>query len=100
LFGEDVSASDAVATGMIAEAVPAERLDELATAQAAELAALPADALRYTRSMVARSFELDLAATLFEERAGQGLVSTTADFAEGAAAFLERRPPRFNQGAS
>jgi enoyl-CoA hydratase/carnithine racemase len=48
--------------------------------------------------MLVRSFELDLETTLFEERAGQGLVGTSADFAEGTAAFLERRPPKFNEG--
>jgi 2-(1,2-epoxy-1,2-dihydrophenyl)acetyl-CoA isomerase len=99
LFGEDVAAPEAVATGMIGEAVPGERLQEVAAARAAELAALPAAALRYTRSMLRRSFESDLDTTLFEERAGQALVSTTADAAEGAAAFLERRPPRFNREA-
>jgi 2-(1,2-epoxy-1,2-dihydrophenyl)acetyl-CoA isomerase len=99
LFGEDVTATDAVAAGMIAEAVAGQRLAEVAKARAAELAALPAGALRYTRSMLARSFELDLATTLFEERAGQGLISTGVDFAEGAAAFRERRPPKFNQEA-
>jgi enoyl-CoA hydratase/carnithine racemase len=45
--------------------------------------------------MLLRSFELDLESALFEERAGQALMSTSADYAEGAAAFLERRPPRF-----
>jgi 2-(1,2-epoxy-1,2-dihydrophenyl)acetyl-CoA isomerase len=98
LFGEDVTAPDAVLAGMIAEAVPGGQLREIGTSRAAELAALPTGALRYTRSMLVRSFELDLETTLFEERAGQGLVSTSADFAEGTAAFLERRPPKFNQG--
>ncbi len=98
LFGEDVAAPDALAAGMIGEVVPSDRLDETAAARAAELAALPAATLRYTRSMLLRSFESDLDATLFEERAGQALVSTTPDYAEGAAAFRERRPPRFNQG--
>jgi enoyl-CoA hydratase/carnithine racemase len=45
--------------------------------------------------MLLRSFELDLESALFEERAGQALMSTTADFEEGLAAFRERRPPRF-----
>jgi 2-(1,2-epoxy-1,2-dihydrophenyl)acetyl-CoA isomerase len=99
LFGEDVAAPDALAAGMIGEVVPRGRLDETAMARAAELAALPASTLRYTRTMLLRSFDSDLEATLFEERAGQALVSTTPDYAEGAAAFRERRPPRFNQGA-
>jgi 2-(1,2-epoxy-1,2-dihydrophenyl)acetyl-CoA isomerase len=58
---------------------------------------MPAATLRYTRALLLRSFDSDLDATLFEERAGQALVSTTPDYAEGAAAFRERRPPRFNR---
>jgi enoyl-CoA hydratase/carnithine racemase len=47
--------------------------------------------------MLLRSFELDLESALFEERAGQALISTSPDYAEGMAAFLERRPPRYGE---
>ncbi len=95
LFGEDVDAGDALTAGMIGEVVAADALDGAAARRAAELAALPTSAIRYTKAMLLRSFELDLESALFEERAGQALMSTTADYAEGVAAFLERRPPRF-----
>jgi enoyl-CoA hydratase/carnithine racemase len=64
------------------------------------LAALPTATLKYTKSMLLRSFELDLESALFEERAGQALMSTSADYAEGINAFLERRPPQFGQKMS
>jgi 2-(1,2-epoxy-1,2-dihydrophenyl)acetyl-CoA isomerase len=80
---------------MIGEVVDAAELDAAAAARAERLAALPAAAVQYTKSMLLRSFELDLESALFEERAGQALMSTTADFEEGLAAFRERRPPRF-----
>ena len=98
LFGEDVAAPEALAMGMIGETVAPEGLDEAAARRAGALAALPSATLRYTRSMLLRSFELDIESALFEERAGQALMSTTADYAEGVAAFVEKRPARFGEG--
>jgi 2-(1,2-epoxy-1,2-dihydrophenyl)acetyl-CoA isomerase len=98
LLGEDVPAVEALAIGMIGEVVAADAINATIERRAAQLAALPAATLRYTKAMLLRSFELDLESALFEERAGQALMSTTPDYAEGAAAFLESRPPRF--GAS
>jgi 1,4-dihydroxy-2-naphthoyl-CoA synthase len=45
--------------------------------------------------MLAQSFDLDLSATLFAERAAQGLASATDDAREGKRAFAERRPAEF-----
>jgi 2-(1,2-epoxy-1,2-dihydrophenyl)acetyl-CoA isomerase len=95
LFGEQVPATEALATGMIGEVVSAEHLDDAVSRRSARLAALPQATLAYTKSMLLRSFDLDLESALFEERAGQALISTTSDYAEGVAAFLERRAPRF-----
>jgi 2-(1,2-epoxy-1,2-dihydrophenyl)acetyl-CoA isomerase len=95
LFGDDVGAADAFAAGMIGEVVPGEALAETAASRAEQLAALPPATLGYTKAMLLRSFELDLESALFEERAGQALMSTTPDYEEGTAAFLERRAPRF-----
>jgi 2-(1,2-epoxy-1,2-dihydrophenyl)acetyl-CoA isomerase len=96
LFGEDVAAPEALAAGMIGEVVDATELAAAAAARATRLAALPAATIQFTKSMLLRSFELDLESALFEERAGQALMSTTDDFEEGRRAFLERRPPRFS----
>ena len=97
LFGEDVPAPEALAAGMIGEVVTAGDLDEAIASRSTRLAALPAATLRYTKSMLLRSFDLDLESALFEERAGQALMSTSPDYAEGVAAFLERRPPQFGR---
>jgi 2-(1,2-epoxy-1,2-dihydrophenyl)acetyl-CoA isomerase len=51
--------------------------------------------VRSTRSLLARSFDVGLETALFEEKLAQGVVSTSDDYAEGAAAFFEKRPPRF-----
>ncbi|MHB8467718.1 MAG: enoyl-CoA hydratase/isomerase family protein [Acidimicrobiales bacterium] len=98
LFGEDVVATEALATGMIGEVVPAEELHDAVVRRSAQLAALPQAALAYTKSMLLRSFDVDFESALFAERAGQALMSTTSDYGEGVAAFLERRAPRFGAG--
>jgi 2-(1,2-epoxy-1,2-dihydrophenyl)acetyl-CoA isomerase len=100
LFGEDVGAVEALASGMIGEVAPAASLSDVAGERAAQLVALPPAALGYTKAMLLRTFELDFETALFEERAGQALMSTTADYAEGVAAFRDRRPPRFGHGVS
>ncbi|MCU1344797.1 MAG: echA11 [Acidimicrobiia bacterium] len=100
LFGEDVNAVDAEAMGMIGEVASAEEFDAAIDRRAQALAALPTATLKYTKSMLLRSFELDLESALFEERAGQALMSTSADYAEGISAFLERRTPQFGQTTS
>ena len=76
LLGQVIEATEAVTLGMIARAVPASELVDAAFATARELAALPADAVTYTKQLLNRSFELDLESFLFEERTIQALLST------------------------
>jgi 2-(1,2-epoxy-1,2-dihydrophenyl)acetyl-CoA isomerase len=95
LFGEQVGAADAYEWGMIGELAGGGDLVERAQARAEALAALPAHVVRYTRTLLARSFEIGLDTVLFEEQLAQGIVSTSDDYAEGAAAFFEKRPPTF-----
>jgi enoyl-CoA hydratase/carnithine racemase len=96
LLGGEITACDAVAIGMIAEAVASEELDTVARRRAAELATIPPAAFAYTKALLQRSFELDLEGALFEERAGQALVSTTPAFApvlRRSAPGQESKPP-------
>lgn len=95
LFGEQVGATDAYEWGMIGELAGGADLVDRAQARAEVLAALPAHVVRYTRTLLARSFDIGLDTVLFEEQLAQGIVSTSDDYAEGAAAFFEKRPPTF-----
>jgi 2-(1,2-epoxy-1,2-dihydrophenyl)acetyl-CoA isomerase len=93
LFGESVLAPEALELGMIGEV--AGDLAEATSRRAGELAGLPTQALTLVKSMLNRSFDIGLDTVLFEERTGQGLLSTTDDYAEGVTAFRERRDARF-----
>jgi len=94
-LGREVSAVDAERLGLVTKVVEPDRLTEETAAVAAELAALPTLAVGLTKSLLARAFEGDLDGHLLLERSAQAVHSTTADRAEGGAAFRERRPPRF-----
>jgi 2-(1,2-epoxy-1,2-dihydrophenyl)acetyl-CoA isomerase len=64
-------------------------------ALATQLAAGPTAAIGLTKGLIGRSLESSLDDQLEEEARLQAIAAAGADFAEGVAAFLEKRPPRF-----
>jgi 2-(1,2-epoxy-1,2-dihydrophenyl)acetyl-CoA isomerase len=95
LLGEALSASDAERFGLVARVVPTEVLADEARGIAARLAGLAPQALALTKRALERTWSVDLEAALEDEAWRQGIAGATADHAEGLAAFLEKRPPRF-----
>jgi 2-(1,2-epoxy-1,2-dihydrophenyl)acetyl-CoA isomerase len=93
--GRALTGDQAAAIGLISEAVAPENLQQAAAAAASDLAAMPTATLALLKQMLAQSFDLDLSATLFTERAAQGLSSATDDAREGKRAFVERRAAEF-----
>jgi 2-(1,2-epoxy-1,2-dihydrophenyl)acetyl-CoA isomerase len=96
LLGEGATGEEAVRDGLAYRCVePAEALAGEARSLAARLAAGPTRSLGLSKVLLNQSFETDLPAALAIEGAYQSLATTSADLAEGMAAFKERRDPRF-----
>ena len=62
---------------------------------AAKVAQGSPTALALTKRAIARSLEVGLAEALDHEASLQGIAGRSPDHAEGLAAFVEKRPPRF-----
>jgi 2-(1,2-epoxy-1,2-dihydrophenyl)acetyl-CoA isomerase len=94
--GRKIGAEEALACGLVSEVVPA--ADVLGTTQerAAALAALPTKAIAMTKRLFERAASSQLADQLELEAQLQVAATRTEDFAEGVAAFLEKREPRFS----
>jgi 2-(1,2-epoxy-1,2-dihydrophenyl)acetyl-CoA isomerase len=93
---DPLSAADALRIGLVSRVVPAAALMTEAGAIAARLAAGAPKALALTKRALDRSLEVGLAEALDHEASLQGIAGRTADHAEGLAAFVEKRPPRFS----
>ena len=95
LTSEPLSAVDAERFGLVARVVPGDALLAEAQALATRLAAGAPRAHALTKRALAGSWDASLEDQLETEAVLQGEAGATADHAEGIAAFLERRPPRF-----
>ena len=92
---EPVDAPMAQRIGLVNRVVPAGRLLEEAHLVAARLAAASPVALALAKRALNFSLEHGLAETMEFEAQLQSVAGRSEDHAEGVAAFLERRPPRF-----
>jgi 2-(1,2-epoxy-1,2-dihydrophenyl)acetyl-CoA isomerase len=94
-FGDDVSAADAAAMGLVNKVVPLAELDAVATEWATRLANGPTKAVGMIKWLLNRSFESDRATAFQEEAWAQELVGHSVDSQEGVRSFVERRPSAF-----
>jgi 2-(1,2-epoxy-1,2-dihydrophenyl)acetyl-CoA isomerase len=95
LLGDTLSAAEAERFGLVARVVPDDALRAEAMAMAERLAALAPGALAATKQALERAWSQDLDRTLEDEAYRQGMAGASRDHAEGMAAFLGKRPPRF-----
>jgi 2-oxoglutaroyl-CoA hydrolase len=90
-----IGAADALAWGLVSEVVPPDGLDAAVDRVIADLDQLSPLALRMAKRVLNHVYDAPLSIGLELEGLAYGLLRTTDDFAEGVAAFGEKRPPRF-----
>jgi 2-(1,2-epoxy-1,2-dihydrophenyl)acetyl-CoA isomerase len=93
--GRTLTAADAHAWGLVSEVVEAGRVLERAREHAERLGALPTRAIGLTKQLLDRAASATLEEQLEVEAELQAAAAASDDFAEGIAAFLEKREPRF-----
>jgi 2-oxoglutaroyl-CoA hydrolase len=93
--GRRVAAAEALAWGLLTAVHPVAELDAAVNALVDELIALPAPALRAAKRVLNSAYEAPLSVSMDLEGREYGRLRSTPDFAEGVAAFGEKRPPRF-----
>jgi len=96
LTGRMMDAAEAERAGLVARVVPLANLMEETMKIAAAIASMSLPVVMMAKEAVNRSFETTLAeGVLFERRVFHSLFAT-ADQKEGMAAFVEKRPAKFN----
>lgn len=95
MLGDKLGAQQAQQWGLIWECVPDADLDARLDALARHFAEAPTKGLAYTKRAIRQSLGNSLDAQLDLERDMMRELGASDDYAEGVAAFLEKRPPVF-----
>lgn len=95
LMGTFLSAADAAKFGWINYALPAEEVMPKARELALKLAYGPRWAIRYTKTTLNKTLRQQLNLTMDTALASEWLCMTTPDHKEAVAAFIEKRPGKF-----
>ncbi|AOH83281.1 enoyl-CoA hydratase [Sphingomonas panacis] len=97
LTGRFITARRALATGLVSEVVPDDALIEAAEPYIQDMLRATPMGLRLTKDCLNTSIDApSLAAVLAMENRNQFLSGQHADFREGLAAFVEKRPPVYH----
>ncbi len=96
LTGRTMGAEEALTAGLVARVVPADELLATAIETATLIASKSLAALYAAKESVNVAFESTLAEGLRFEKRAFGALFALDDRAEGMAAFIEKREPRFN----
>jgi 2-(1,2-epoxy-1,2-dihydrophenyl)acetyl-CoA isomerase len=95
LLGNKLPAEQAAAWGMIWQCVEDAELGSVVDTLAQALAVAPTRGLARTKAAIRGGWQRSLAEQLDIERDAQRELGRSSDYAEGVAAFIEKRTPRF-----
>lgn len=95
LTGRMLDAAEAHAIGLVTSVVPPEELRSAALTTAATIAKRGPVAIRLAKLVIRAGMDADQKTGQVVERLAQTVLYATSDKAEGAAAFIEKRPARF-----
>lgn len=95
LTGKPVSASEALAMGLVSELSPEGAARERALEIAGQIAALPQLAVATIKEVVRAGADIPLDSALLLERKAFQILFDSHDQKEGMQAFLEKRPPQY-----
>jgi len=95
MLGDKVSAEEADKMGMLYKVLPLESFEQEVNELALKLANMPTKALGMIKELFNTSMTNDLEAQLAMESKFQIEAAQTEDYAEGVAAFVEKRKPNF-----
>lgn len=95
MLGDKVAATEALQMGMIYKIFSDETLQEESIKITQTLANMPTKGLAYTKFVLNHSANNSLEEQLKLEDEYQQIAATTKDYAEGIAAFIEKRKPNF-----
>ncbi|MCA0133281.1 enoyl-CoA hydratase-related protein [Winogradskyella alexanderae] len=98
MLGDKVSAIEAEKIGMIYKCVPAESFEDTVTQLSVKLANMPTKALGMIKGLLNASMGNSLEDQLAMESKYQIEAAQSEDYAEGVAAFIEKRNPNFKGG--
>jgi enoyl-CoA hydratase/carnithine racemase len=96
LLAERIAAAQAYDWGLVTAVYPAEQFDAEVSKVISTLVSGPAVALRKTKQAVNAATLTELDAAVDRETQGQTQLIVSDDFREGAKAFQQRRPAKFN----
>jgi enoyl-CoA hydratase/carnithine racemase len=94
--GRMLSASDALAIGLVNAVVPAEELDDATAEIVQAIAAGPPVAVSMIKRQLDNAGQTSLAQALETEAIAQSVNVQTDDLREALTAYVERRPPNFS----
>ena len=95
MLGDKISAEDAEKMGMVYKVIPFENFEEEINQLASKLANMPTKALGMIKELFNKSMTNTLEEQLALESKLQIEAAGTEDYAEGVAAFIEKRKPNF-----